>query len=112
MEHIIVDAILVAIDHDDSALIDAKTLRYEDVDSPNESAALEMIFWKQMTWHSWTLVVDALQKVFKGEYVRCLFDVMMIVSQGEMDYLGVGTLYDPKNAQGGTAQRSRNIGLA
>ena len=112
MEHIIVDAILDALGHDDYAVIDAKTLRYEDVDSPNESAVLEMFFRNKMTWHGWTLVVDALQKVFKGNYVHCLFDVMMTVPQAEMKYLGNGRLYDPNNAQAGTARRSRNIGLA
>ena len=112
MEHIIVDAILAALEHDDNVAIDAKTLRYEDVDFPNESAALEMFFRKQMTWHEWTLVVDALQKVFKGDYVHCLFNVMKTIPQAEVEYLGIGRLYDPNNAQAGTAGRSLNIGLA
>lgn len=112
MEHIIVDAILAALGHDDHAAIDAKTLRYEDIDSPNESAALEMFFRKRMTWNEWTLVVEALQKVFKGDYVHCLFDVMKTGPQAQVEYLGIGRLYDPNNAQAGTARRSHNIGLA
>ena len=112
MEHVIVDAILAASEHDDFAVIHAQTLQYEDVHSPNESAALEIFFRQRMTWHGWTLVVDALQKVFKGDYVHCLFDVMMKVPQAETKYMGVGRLYNPSNVQAGTARRSGNIGLA
>lgn len=112
MEHIIVDAILAAEEHDESAAIDARRLRYEDVESPNESAALEIFFRNQMTWHGWTVVVDALQKVFNGEYVHCLFDVMLTVSHAEVAYMGFGRLYDPRNIHTGTARRSRNIGNA
>lgn len=100
MEHVIVDAILAASAHDDTAVIDAQNLRYEDVDSPNESVALEILFRNQLTWHDWTLVVDALQKVFKGDYVHCLFDVMLNVPEAQTKYMGVGSLYNPKKCSG------------
>lgn len=98
MEQVIVNAILAAAEHDDEAAIDARKLRYEDVDSPNGSAALEIYFYNQMTWLGWTLVVDAVQKVFKGDYVHCFFDVMLALPQAELKHMGIGTLFDPKKA--------------
>ena len=112
MEHVIVDAILAASAHDDTAAIDAQTLRYEDIDSPNESVALEILFRNRLTWHDWTLVVDALQKVFKGDYVYCLFDVMLNVRGARTEFMGIGSLYNPSHAQTGTARRSWDIELA
>ena len=87
-------------EHDDHGTIDVKTLRYEDVDSPSpsDSAVLEMFFHSQMTWHRWSLVVEALQKVFKGDYVDLMFDVMLTVRPAELKYLGTGRLFDPKDS--------------
>lgn len=99
MEHVILDAMLAVEEHDDHAAISVPTLKYEDVDSPTtESAVLEMFFRSRITWHRWSLVVDALQKVFKGDYVKLMFDVEVIISPAELMYIGSGTLYNPKDA--------------
>ena len=109
VEHIIVDAILAAEGHDETATINARRLRYEDTESPNETAALEIFFRNPMTWLGWTTVVDALQKVFKGEYVHLWFDVVIKEPQGTR-YLAIGRLFDPRKVPDGTARRSHSIG--
>ena len=99
MEHIILDAMLAVEEHNDHAAISVPTLRYEDVHSPTtESAVLEMVFRRQTTWHRWSLVVEALQKVFKGDYVNLMFDVQVNITPAELMYIGSGTLYNPKDA--------------
>ena len=96
MEHIIVDAIFDAEAHDETSTIKAGKLRYEDTESPSETAALEIFFRFPMTWHGWTTVVDALQKVFKGDYVNLWFDVVINERQGPR-YVAIGRLFDPRN---------------
>ena len=85
-------------EHDDHEEINVTTLRYEDVDSPTEKAALEIFFRTRMTWLQWSLVVDGMQKVFKGDYVDLLFDVVMAVTPTKLKYIGRGRLYDPRVA--------------
>ena len=84
--------------HDDHETINVTTLRYEDVNLPTESSALEMFFRSKITWHGWSLVVEALQKVFKADYVDLMFGVAMTIRPGELRYIGFGRLYNPKDA--------------
>ncbi len=89
-------------EHDDQEAINVTTLRYEDVVSPTERAALEMYIRSPirspMTWDGWSHVVDALQKVFKGDYVELLFEVEVTVTPTKWRYIGRGRLYNPKDA--------------
>lgn len=98
VEHVILDAVLDAVEHDDHEAINVTTLRYEDVHSRTESAALEMFFRSPMTWDGWSIVVDALQKVFKGVYVNLVFEVAVALTPGKLRYIGPGRLYNPKDA--------------
>ena len=98
MEQVILNAMLDVAVRDDHETISVTKLRYEDVNLPTESSALEMFFRSKMTWHGWSLVVEALQKVFKDEYVNLMFGVAMTVRPGELRYIGFGRLYNPKDA--------------
>lgn len=98
MEQVILNAMLDVGEHDDQGAINETTLHYEDIYSPTERAALEICPRNRMTWHGWSLVVDALQKVFKGDYVELSFGVAMTVTPTQLRYLGLGRLYKPKDA--------------
>ena len=98
MEQVILNAMLDVEEHDDYEMINVTTFRYEDVNFSTESAALEMFLRSQMTWYEWSLVVDALQKVFKGDYVDLVFGVAMTVTPAKLRYIGFGRLYNPKDA--------------
>ncbi len=98
VEHVIADAMLDVAEHDDEEAINVTQLRYEDLHFPNESAALEMLFRSVMTWKEWALVMDTLHKVFKGDYVALLFNVVMRLPQAKVRYLGNGRLYHPNDA--------------
>ena len=98
VEHVISYAVLDAVEHDDQETITVTALRYEDVDSPTESAGLEMFFRSPMTWDGWSTVVDSLQKVFKGNYMDLAFEVVVTVTPDKFRYIGQGRLYNPKDA--------------
>lgn len=98
VEQVILNAMLDVGEHDDQGAINETTLHYEDIYSPTERAALEICPRNRMTWHGWSLVVDALQKVFKGDYVELSFGVAMTVTPTQLRYLGLGRLYKPKDA--------------